>query len=207
MILLPPLLSDLVAVSTWSAVAAVLMLVAVLALLATATERSVLVVPAIIVVGVGAYALLLGFDPSPPGALGPLIALALALIGVLAGGPIATLVLAAATRGGAPDGDHGGIIVPVENASGSSARTKTTTREVLRGGLTIGYLERVIVVAAVLVGRWELLAGLIAIKGLGRFRDLDAGAATERFIIGTLVSLTWAGACAALIVLAWPTLA
>lgn len=52
-----------------------------------------------------------------------------------------------------------------------------------------------------LIGRWELLAALIAVKGLGRFRDLDAGAATERFIIGTLVSLIWAGACAGLIVL------
>ena len=202
MSLLPPLLSDLIAMTSWSAVAALLLLVAVLALLATATERSLLALPAIVVVGIGAYALLLGFEPTPPGALGPLIALGLALIGIVAGGPLATLVLAAATRGGAPDGDHGGIIVPVAAPAGSTARTKTTTREVLRGGLTIGYLERVIVVAAVLVGRWELLAGLIAIKGLGRFRDLDAGAATERFIIGTLVSLTWAGLCGALIVLA-----
>ncbi|MBX9470521.1 hypothetical protein [Microcella sp.] len=200
MSLLPPLLNDLIAMASWSAVAALLLLVAVLALLATATERSSLVLPAIVVVGIGAYALLLGFEPTPPGALGPLIALGLALIGIVAGGPLATLVLAAATRGGAPDGDHGGIIVPV--ATGGTARTKPSTREVLRGGLTIGYLERVIVVAAVLVGRWELLAGLIAIKGLGRFRDLDAGAATERFIIGTLVSLTWAGLCGALIVLA-----
>ena len=200
MSLLPPLLNDLIAMASWSAVAALLLLVAVLALLATATERSALVLPAIVVVGIGAYALLLGFEPTPPGALGPLIALGLALIGIVAGGPLATLVLAAATRGGAPDGDHGGIIVPV--AAGGTARTKPSTREVLRGGLTIGYLERVIVIAAVLVGRWELLAGLIAIKGLGRFRDLDAGAATERFIIGTLVSLTWAGLCGALIVLA-----
>ena len=203
MSLLPPFLSDLVAVASWSTVVALLLLAGVLAVLATATARSSLVVPAIVVVGVGATALLLGFDPSPPGALGPLVALTLALIGIVAGGPIATLVLAAATRGGAPDGEHGGIIVPVTGASGATTRAKPTTREVLRGGLTIGYLERVIVVAAVLVGRWELLAGLIAIKGLGRFRDLDAGAATERFIIGTLVSLTWAGACAALIVLAW----
>ena len=205
MSLLPPLLSDVTAITSWSVVAALLLLVAVLALLATATERSLLALPAIVVVGIGAYALLLGFEPTPPGALGPLIALGLALIGIVAGGPLATLVLAAATRGGAPDGDHGGIIVPVAAAAGSTARTKPSTREVLRGGLTIGYLERVIVVAAVLVGRWELLAGLIAIKGLGRFRDLDAGAATERFIIGTLVSLTWAGLCGALIVLGWPS--
>lgn len=201
MSLLPPFLAELMALPAWSAVAALLLLVAALAVLATATSRPRLVVPAIVVVTVGAVALLLGFDPRPPGVFAPLVAVMLAVVGVVAGGPVVTLVLAAATRGGAPDGAHGGIIVPVEASTTTSARAKPTTREVLRGGLTIGYLERIVVVAAVLFGRWELLAALIAVKGLGRFRDLDAGAATERFIIGTLVSLLWAGACGALIVL------
>lgn len=201
MILIPPFLVELIALPAWSAVAALLLLVAALAVLATATSRPRLVVPAIIVVAVGAAALLFGFDARPPGIVGPVIAVLLALIGIVAGGPAVTLVLAAATRGSAPDGVHGGIIVPVEAPSGTSARAKATTREVLRGGLTIGYLERIVVIAAVLFGRWELLAALIAVKGLGRFRDLDAGAATERFIIGTLVSLLWAGGCGALIVL------
>ena len=36
----------------------------------------------------------------------------------------------------------------------------------------------------------------MAVKGLGRWSDLrDNPAVTERFIIGTLASLTWAGAC------------
>ena len=98
-------------------------------------------------------------------------------------------MLRAATRGGSP-GSNGGILVGDEPG-----------REVLRGGTTIGFLERIVVIAAAVLGRWELLAALIAVKGLGRFRDLDAGAATERFIIGTLVSLIWAGAAGAIIAL------
>ncbi|MDO9590407.1 MAG: hypothetical protein Q7J04_04635, partial [Microcella sp.] len=94
MSLLPAVLSDLVALTSWSAVTALLLLVAVLAVLATSTGRLALVLPAIVVVGIGAAALLLGFDPRPPAALAPLVAVALALVGILAGGPIATLVLA-----------------------------------------------------------------------------------------------------------------
>lgn len=197
-----PWLIPVLAASSWLSVALLLVLVAVLALLAAATERPRLVVPAIVVVGVGALALALGFDARPVGLAAGILPLCLVALGVIGGGPVVTLVLSAATRDGAPSGEHGGIIVPVAGAAPATARAKQPTREVLRGGTTIGYLERAVIVAAVLIGRWELVAALIAVKGLGRFRDLDAGAATERFIIGTLVSTLWAGACAALIVLA-----
>ena len=63
----------------------------------------------------------------------------------------------------------------------------------------IGYLERTAVVAAVAIGHPEVLAAVIAIKGLGRFSELDTSEARERFIIGTLVSLIWSTACGALI--------
>ena len=71
--------------------------------------------------------------------------------------------------------------------------------EVLRGGWVIGYLERIAVIAAVALGRFEIVAAVIAVKGLGRFTELDNAVARERFIIGTLTSLTWAGACGLLI--------
>ncbi|MCC6270788.1 MAG: hypothetical protein IT190_05885 [Microbacteriaceae bacterium] len=70
----------------------------------------------------------------------------------------------------------------------------------LRGGSTIGYLERFAVIGAVLVGQAAAVAIVVAIKGLGRFTELDSAAARERFIVGTLASLIWAGACAAAIV-------
>ncbi|UTT62093.1 hypothetical protein [Microcella humidisoli] len=197
-----PSIVSVITAPGWIGVALLLVLVTALALLAPATGRPRLVVPAIIVVGVGALALALGFDARPVGLAASILPLCLVAVAIIAGGPVVTLVLAAATRDGAPSGEHGGIIVPVAGAAPATARTTQPTREVLRGGTTIGYLERAVVVAAVLLGRWELVGALIAIKGLGRFRDLDAGAATERFIIGTLVSTLWAGVCAALIVLA-----
>lgn len=193
---------SLVTAPGWLGVAMLLGLVAALAVLATALDRPRLALPAAAVVAVGALALALGFEPRPVGLAAGLLPIAIATVGVVAGGPVSVLVLAAATRGAAPAGAHGGIIVPVAGAAPATARTKQPTREVLRGGTTIGYLERIVVIAAALIGRWELVAALIAVKGLGRFRDLDAGAATERFIIGTLVSTLWAGTCAALIVLA-----
>jgi hypothetical protein len=200
--LLPPTVFTLASLSAWVAVALLLLLVATLAVLATATARQRLVVPAIVVIATGTLALVLGFEASPIGLLDGIIPLGLVIIAIVAGGPIAMLVLAAAKRDATPTGEHGGIIVPTIQALPTTGRDTPSTREVLRGGTTIGYLERAVVVAAVLIGRWELVVALIAIKGLGRFRDLDAGAATERFIIGTLVSLLWAGVCATLIVFA-----
>ncbi|MPV49342.1 hypothetical protein GCG21_04850 [Pseudactinotalea sp. HY160] len=67
--------------------------------------------------------------------------------------------------------------------------------EVLRGGRWIGILERVATTGAILVGYPAAIAVIVAIKGLGRFPELRAGAGvSERFIIGTLASLLWAAA-------------
>ncbi len=72
--------------------------------------------------------------------------------------------------------------------------------ELLRGGAWIGCLERAGAYTTVVAGWPEGLALIIAVKGLGRYSELrhvDTGAA-ERFIIGTLVSLLFACACAGL---------
>jgi hypothetical protein len=68
---------------------------------------------------------------------------------------------------------------------------------VLRGGATVGYLERVALIGSVLAGQAAAVAVIVAVKGLGRFSELESAEARERFIIGTLASLIWAGACAA----------
>jgi hypothetical protein len=74
--------------------------------------------------------------------------------------------------------------------------------EVLRGGATIGYLERVAVAASLLAGYPEGLAVVVAIKGVGRFSELSEPETRERFIIGTFASLVWASAGAAIALLA-----
>ena len=101
----------------------------------------------------------------------------------LGGGPVVTAVLRAADPGSGPE------------------RRRASDPEVLRGGAWIGVLERTAVAAAVLAGWAEGLAVLIAVKGLGRFNELKAPVAAERFIIGTLASGLWALGCVGVAVL------
>jgi len=134
-----------------------------------------------------------------------LAALALAVIG---GGPAAVLALQLATKNSVTPGSHGGILVGTENtltadttADGTATppTAPTAVHEVLRGGLTIGVLERLAVAGAILAGFPEALAVVVAIKGVGRFTELASSEARERFIIGTFASLIWACACAILV--------
>ncbi|WP_166869066.1 MULTISPECIES: hypothetical protein [unclassified Salinibacterium] len=150
---------------------------------------------ALIPVGGGllAAAFRLPLLPEPP-VFGVLLALLIAAIGVLGGSPVTTYVLDLATREPVRRGAHGGILIRTDGTS--------EEREVMRGGTTIGYLERVALIGGIAVGHPEVAAAVIAIKGLGRFSELDSAAARERFIIGTLASLIWAGACAVLTMIA-----
>ncbi|TFB56000.1 hypothetical protein [Cryobacterium tagatosivorans] len=152
--------------------------------------------------GALAAALLVAAVPMPAGpsvfgiVLG-MIAVGLAAIG---GGPLAVLILDLATKNTVPPGSHGGILV--EDGATDDTVATSGVHEVLRGGLTIGILERVAVAGAILAGFPEALAVVVAIKGVGRFTELSAAEARERFIIGTFASLIWACACAALVRLA-----
>jgi hypothetical protein len=75
-----------------------------------------------------------------------------------------------------------------------------TTPGVLRGGTWIGVLERVLITGGILVGSPEVIAVVIAVKGLGRYPELREtdnelrGGVAERFIIGTLTSFLVAAA-------------
>jgi hypothetical protein len=80
--------------------------------------------------------------------------------------------------------------------SDDAARSAATDggRAVLRGGTWIGILERVAVTGSVLAGFPAGVAVVVAVKGLGRYPELrENPAASERFVIGTLASLVWAG--------------
>jgi len=112
-----------------------------------------------------------------PAGVAEAAALAAVLAAVAGGGPVATAVLAAADPAAA--GVRGGPQDP----------------EILRGGAWIGLLERAAVAATILAGSAEGLVVVLAVKGLGRYAELRAPAAAERFIIGTLASALWAAAC------------
>jgi len=168
----------------------------VFAILALRLRQPVLALVSAAVVALGLLAIVIGWPALPvwgaASVVRVLLDLGIAALGVLGGGPLTLLVLQLAMRGDAAPGEHGGILVDAETEK---------PREVLRGGATIGYLERVAILGGILAGHVEVVAAVIALKGLGRFSELDSGPARERFIIGTLVSFIWACACAALVVL------
>ena len=63
----------------------------------------------------------------------------------------------------------------------------------LRGGTWIGLLERLATTGALLLGEPTAVAVVVAVKGLGRYPELrEYPAASERFVVGSLASLTWA---------------
>jgi hypothetical protein len=110
-------------------------------------------------------------------------ALGAVLAAVAGGGPVATAVLQAADP--AAVGVTGGPQDP----------------DILRGGAWIGVLERAAVAATLLAGSAEGLVVVLAVKGLGRYAELRAPAAAERFIIGTLASALWAAGCVGVAIL------
>lgn len=131
--------------------------------------------------------------PKGPALLGAVIALGALVISAFGGSPAVKTVLSLATR--QVEGVAGGVLVSTPNTD--------QKREVLRGGLTIGLLERIATTASILAGVPQAIAVVIAIKGVGRFSELGASDAQERFIIGTFVSLGWAAVCGALAHLVW----
>lgn len=123
------------------------------------------------------------------------VVLSLALSAGL-GSPLASLVLRSAHVPEPPtvevSGDSRSPVVQRRE------HTEPQVREVLRGGMWIGILERVGLTAAILAGRFELAAVVVAIKALGRYPEIrENPAVSERFIIGTLTSLLVAAACGA----------
>lgn len=123
-------------------------------------------------------------------------------VAVLGGGPVATAVLRGAERSGVT-----GVSYPVETLEPEVHPTALSAEpargaDMLRGGLWIGALERAAVAVSLLVGQPGGLALVIAVKGLGRYPELRAaGAAAERFIIGTFASFLWAAAAAGVVLL------
>ena len=164
----------------------------VLSWFATKPGRHWLIAPCVVPIAGAVVFALLGLPVVNP-ALAILAGLGFALLGSVGGSPFVSLVLDLATRGSVTLGTHGGILV----------MSPAPVREILRGGAAIGYLERIALIGSVLVGQPAAVAVIVAIKGLGRYSELENAAARERFIIGTLASLLWAGACSAAIVLSW----
>lgn len=139
---------------------------------------------------------------SAPGPITTVVTLVMVALAVVGGGSVASTVLDLATGGSVTRGLHGGILVAAHGHPGDAPSALPQRKEVMRGGATIGVLERLAVVAVIIAGYPEGLAVIIAIKGVGRFTELgEAAEARERFIIGTLASWLWASSCAGIVLL------
>lgn len=165
----------------------VLAVAAALAVLSALRRASGLVLPMTILLAVGV--LLSALPPTPAPTAETALVTVLALVTAVAGGDPVTRLVLARTTFTVEESRSGGIVA----ADG---------RELLRGGRMIGLLERLAVAGVVVAGFPDALAVVIAIKGVGRFSELDTGAVRERFIVGTLVSWIWASAGACVVLLA-----
>ncbi len=188
---------------TWSALVLALVAAAVLSVLAYVRPRRAYVWFAAGTLGIAMLAAASASGPAQFG-LAPLVVLLGLTTAVFGGSAAAATALDLAMGGTVAPGLHGGIIV-AEHRTASEERQgiqPAGRREVLRGGLTIGVLERVASAGAIIAGFPEALAIVVAVKGVGRFTELEAPEARERFIIGTFASLIWACAAALVVHLA-----
>jgi hypothetical protein len=209
---------DQTAFFLWTGAVIVVAVSIALSVVAARIRLPLLGAAASVPVVLGLLAAALGFAPTAPHpAFVSIICVGLFVLGVTGGGPLTLFVVGLTESPSVRSGTHGGIIlfrapsgaVPASTPSADnntpvglgSANDEGTGREVLRGGATIGYLERIAVLGCVVTGQLEGVALVVAIKGLGRFSELDSPEARERFIIGTLISLIWACAVGALLLL------
>lgn len=158
----------------------------------TVLGRAVVAVLPAGLAGLALVGILHGSVTTSGGLVGGALLVDLFVVAVVGGGPLTAAVLTLADRGatGAIQGPH--------------------AEQVLRGGAWIGVFERAAVFATLAAGWPEGLAVVLALKGLGRYSELRADAATgtatngptaaggvaERFLIGSFASLLWSVGCA-----------
>ncbi len=58
-------------------------------------------------------------------------------------------------------------------------------------GRWIGNFERLTMAAGVIAHSWEIIAAVIALKTVARFKDLDERNFAEYFLVGSLFSIFW----------------
>lgn len=84
-------------------------------------------------------------------------------------------------------------------AARSAETTDDEATKTPRVGRVIGHLERLAIAGGLVVGAWEVLVAVVALKSVARFKDLEEKLNAEYFLVGSLFSVLWA----VLVTLAW----
>lgn len=91
-----------------------------------------------------------------------------------------------------------------EVAKRKSASSEREREQQVKAGRLIGVLERTLIAVGIVAMRWEVIAGVIALKSVSRYKELEEKLNAEYFLIGSLTSLAWAG-CLTLCFIAYDT--
>lgn len=59
-------------------------------------------------------------------------------------------------------------------------------------GRVIGLFERIIIGIGILLQSWPIVAGVVALKSISRYKELDHQMNAEYFLVGSMVSILWA---------------
>lgn len=76
--------------------------------------------------------------------------------------------------------------------TGMKEAMAATPEETYSAGRIIGWLERLILAIGIIAHSWEVLAAVIALKSVARFKELDTKLPAEYFLVGSLFSVFWA---------------
>jgi hypothetical protein len=90
-----------------------------------------------------------------------------------------------------------GVTPPRPAPEGEAADAAAPTA---RAGRVIGSLERALILVGLAAGAWEILAAVIALKTVSRFKELDTRLHAEYFLVGSLVSVLWATVVCAMLI-------
>ncbi|MBX9575441.1 MAG: hypothetical protein K2X07_07370 [Caulobacteraceae bacterium] len=83
------------------------------------------------------------------------------------------------------------LLAAARSASTPAAAAPTVT-QTPAAGAWIGGLERLLIAVGLIVAAWEILAAVIALKTVARFKEIDQQIHAEYFLVGSLFSIVWA---------------
>jgi hypothetical protein len=90
---------------------------------------------------------------------------------------------------------------PVPSQAGNTQANSLGDGYAINAGRYIGFLERVLIILGLVSGKWDIIALVVALKTVARYKELDKQISAEYFLVGSLASIVWAILLA--LVLSW----